>query len=122
MSNTHHFTGRVADAPDLHPTSKVCKFTLLRNERAGSNDDGSKKERVVRIQYTAFGALAEMIARRVRKGDQLIVESRIENYRYTDAENRDHYGFNFIVTELDFGAPGELTRAAMAAARDGSDR
>lgn len=115
MSNAFHFDGRMAEAPELrNSATKVCKFRLIRNERAGTDESGERKERVVAIPFTAFGATAEAIAKHVRKGDQLFIDARIENNRYTDSEQREHFDYNFVVTGFDFGAPGEASRAALA--------
>jgi Single-stranded DNA-binding protein len=117
MPNKLIFDGRMAQAPELRSAgdTKVCKFRLLRNEHTGTNSDGSKRgPRTVGLNFTAFGSKGEAIAQHVRTGDQLIVEARIENNNYTDGEGREHYDLNIIVTDFDFGAPGEATRAAIA--------
>ena len=83
------FTGRVAAAPVLsnHGDSKVTKFTLISNEYTGRDEgSGEAKERQVRIRFTAFGSRGEAIAKNVLKGDQLIVEAKLSNNDFTDAE------------------------------------
>jgi len=113
MSNTYHFDGRLAAAPVItRPNGDltVGKFTLIRNERTGGNEG---KERKVQIQFTAFNGLANTIAEHCLEGDQLIVEARIENNNYT-VNNEVEYGFNFILTEFSFGAPGAKKREALA--------
>lgn len=117
MSNTLHFTGRVAKAPTLtgNGDKAVCKVTLIRNDYAGKDDaTGEKREKVTSIQFTAFRAKAEAITKHCHKGDQLIVTARIETNNYTDKDNVEHYGYNFIIDDFEFGAPGEEKRAILA--------
>jgi single-strand DNA-binding protein len=114
MSNSLTFCGRLAENPEIRGRdNNVCSFRLIRNEYAGSGEDGQRQERVVSLQFTALGAAVKAISK-ARKGDQLFVTARIENNNYTDAENRQHYGFNFILDSFEFGAPGAATRAALA--------
>lgn len=111
MSNAFHFVGRLAAAPVVtRPNADltVCKFTLIRNERIDEN-----KERKVQIQFTAFNGLANTIGEHCLEGDQLIVTARLENNNYT-VNNETEYGFNFILTEFTFGAPGAKKREALA--------
>ncbi|CAE6850767.1 Single-stranded DNA-binding protein [Paraburkholderia aspalathi] len=118
--NKLFFTGRVAAAPILtnHGETKVTKFTLIRNEYAGRDEgSGESKERQVSIQFTAFGSRGEAIAKNVLKGDQLIVEARLSNNDFTDGEGVERYGFNFVVADFEFGAPGEAKREQLAKRR-----
>jgi single-strand DNA-binding protein len=110
MSNTFHFSGRLAEAPTLRGTAKVCRFRLLRNEFAGLDEANNRKERVVSIDFTAFGGLGETIARTVGKGDQLIIEARIVNNNYTDDAGRQVYGHSFIVFGFEYGAKSKANR------------
>lgn len=117
MSNSLHFTGRIAKAPVLtgNGDRAVCKFTLIRNEYAGKDQAGERKEdKVISIQFTAFRGKAEAIAKHAFKGDQLIVSARIENNNWTDGEDQKHYDYGFIIDDFEFGAPGEEKRAFLA--------
>ncbi|MCD0253121.1 single-stranded DNA-binding protein [Xanthomonas campestris pv. campestris] len=115
MSNHHHFDGRLAADPVRKESGKPCRFKLIRNEYAGRNEDESKRaDRVVSIEYTAFGADADAIVKHARKGDQLIVVARVENNNYTDGAGVERYGFNWVVSSWEFGAPGEATRSYLA--------
>jgi single-strand DNA-binding protein len=105
------FIGRLSDAPALrrHGTTTVAKFTLIRNEYAGKDNEARK----VSIPFTAFGTQAEAIVRNFSKGDQMIVFYRIENNNYEN-EAGTQSSFNFIVDGFEFGAPGEVTRSRLA--------
>jgi len=118
--NTGFFTGRVAKAPTLREGAKtrVCYFTLLRDEYAGADDEtGESKERKVALPFTAFGSRAQALAEHVFVGDQLIVEYRLAN---NDREKQGEmdYGFSFIVEHFEFGAPGALKREKLQREKD----
>ena len=122
--NHFHFTGRHAKAVTLigHGDKAVAKFTLIRNQYAGKDEEsGESLERMVAVQFTAFRKKAEAIAKNFFKGDQMVVVARLENNNY-EKDGVDHFGFNFIVDEFDFGAPGEGKRAELAARRQSTEQ
>ena len=53
------------------------------------------------INLTAWGKPAEIIETYARKGQQIMVEARIENNNY-EKDGVKHYSFNFIVQEFEF--------------------
>ncbi len=88
----------------------VARFTLIANEYAGKDKDtGQARERAVAIQFTAFRQKAEAIAKNALKGDQLIVDYRVENNDY-EKDGETIYGYNFIIEDFSFGAPGKEKR------------
>jgi single-strand DNA-binding protein len=111
--NLFAYDGRLAKAPELtRPNgAAVCRFTLIRNEYRGVDaGTGSKRdERKVAIPFTAFDAQAEAIAKHAMQGDQLLVRARVENNVY-EKDGADVHGYNFVVQEFDFGAPGPQKR------------
>ncbi|MDP4573460.1 single-stranded DNA-binding protein [Pseudomonas sp. LPH60] len=111
------FVGNLAKAPTLSGSGDraVCRFTLIENEFAGRDAEGKAKQRTTSIEFVAFRAKAEAIAKSAMKGDQLIINYRIENNNYTpQGSNETRYGFNFITEEFKFGAPGSEKRAQWA--------
>jgi len=123
MQLYYPFVGRVAAAPTTQGTGDktVTKFTLIKNEYAGKDGQtGEAKERTVSIQFTAFRGKAEAIAKNVNKGDQLIVSFRIENNRY-EKDGEEIFGYNFIVDDFEFGAPGAISRAKFPEKQQNSD-
>jgi len=110
------FTGRVAVTPELeiHGETKVTRFRLIRNEYAGQDGNGERRERQVNVPFTAFGRLAEMLAGNVLVGDQLIVHASIRNNHFTDSNGVERYDYNFEVREVEFGAPGSEKRKRLA--------
>lgn len=105
------FIGNLANSPTINGSGDraVSRFTLIANEYAGKDSTGAAKERAVSIQFTAFRAKAEAISKNAMKGDQLIVNYRVENNNY-EKSGETIYGFNFIVEDFIFGAPGKEKR------------
>lgn len=112
MSNSYHFTGRLADDPQMGQGENApCRFRLIRNEYTGSDSSGKPRpERQVVIPFAAFGGRGKTIHEHARKGDQLIIDARIENNRFTDSSNVERFDYNFIVEEFDFGARADRSR------------
>ncbi|ELU9444767.1 single-stranded DNA-binding protein [Salmonella enterica] len=115
MSNAFHFTGRLSATPTMKEDDKVLKFTLLRNEPGKREESGQRETKTTSIQFTAFGWTAEQISKHCRKGDQLIIDARIENNNYLDANQNQVYGFSFIVDRFEYGAPGSEKRQELEA-------
>lgn len=110
------FTGRLAKAPTLsgHGDKAYAKFTLIDNVYVGRDERDQAKTEQVSIQFTAFRGRAEAIARNCYKGDQLIVHYSLKNNNYDDGQGNTTYGYDFIVEEFDFGAPGPEKREELA--------
>lgn len=110
------FSGRVAATPKLevHGETRVTRIRLIRNEYAGKDDDGERRERIVTVPFTAFGGLAEMLANNVLIGDQMILKATIQNNNYTDSDGKDRYDYNYEVQDIEFGAPGPEKRKKLA--------
>lgn len=113
------FEGRAAAAPELHTygDTKVTRFRLIRNEYAGKDGEGNRKERQVSIPFTAFAGMAETLARNVMTGDQLMIEAKLSNNNFTDKDEVERYDYNFEVVEFTYGAPGAEKRKKLAEAK-----
>ncbi len=106
------FVGNLARPATVAGTGdrSVTRFTLITNEYAGKDKEtGESRERSVAIQFTAFGKKGEAIAKNALKGDQLIIDYRVENNDY-EKNGETVYGYNFIVEDFAFGAPGKEKR------------
>lgn len=123
--NSFHFEGRLAADPDFtkgegNKSSRI-RMRLIRDEYAGRDGAGNTRDKTVAIPVTAFGGMAETIAEHVRKGDQLIVTTKIENNRFTDGGGVERFDYNFVLQDFAFGAPGEVKRRELAARRTDRD-
>ncbi len=88
----------------------VAKFCLVGNDYAGKDEEGGARETKTSIYFTAFGALAETLARTARKGDQLIVEAQVRENNWTDKQGERRYEYSFVARGFRFGAPGKVKR------------
>jgi single-strand DNA-binding protein len=101
--------GNLTRSPELVSKGETAyaRFCLVGNDYVG-------KEVVTTVWFTAFGATAETIAANARKGDQLIVEARMQNNTWKDKNDATHYDHSFVVEGFRFGAPGKIKREEFA--------
>lgn len=110
------FLGNAVSAFEIRGAgdSAVGNITLISNEYAGKDPvTNETKERSVSVQFTAFGKVAERLQKLVMKGDQLTVIYRIQNNNY-EKDGVNHYGYNFIISDFELGAPGKAKREQYA--------
>jgi single-strand DNA-binding protein len=107
--------GNLARDPELvvKGDTTYTRFCLVGNDYAGK-DEAGVREAVTSLWFVAFGSLGEVIARHARKGDQLILESRVRANTWTDQRGQAQYDHSFIVEGFRFGAPGRTRRQAFA--------
>jgi len=112
--------GNLARNPELvaSGSSLRTRLCLVGNDYIGRDEEGESREVVTSLWFTAFGVLGEALARNCRKGDQVILEARIESNTWTDKEGKDHYDHSFVVTGFRFGAPGRATREVLHSSQD----
>jgi len=107
--------GNLGRDPELHAKGDTtyARFLLVGNDYAGKDEAGTR-EAVTSLWFVAFGSLGQTIARKGRKGDQLIVQARVRPNIWTDKRGETQYDHSFIVEGFRFGAPGRARRAAAA--------
>jgi single-strand DNA-binding protein len=107
--------GHLARDPEIAEKGDVryTRFCLVGNDYAGRDEQGGAREVVTSLWFVSFGPIGEAIARNSRKGDQLIVEARVRDNRWTDKQGDTQYDHSFIVEGFRFGAPGPQRRAEM---------
>lgn len=118
------FTGRLANTPELETRgdTKLTRYRLIRNEYAGKDAAGQRRERQVSVAFTSFGQQAEFLAGNALVGDQLVIHAEIRNNNYTDSDGRERYEFNFHTKDVEFGAPGPEKRRRMAEGKGSSEQ
>ena len=112
--------GNLAKDPEVGAKGDTTytKFCLVGNDYAGKDEYGNAREAVTTLWFVAFESLGEVIAKNVRKGDQLILQAHIRSSNWTDKEGEKQYDHSFIVQTFRFGAPGKIKREELAARRD----
>jgi single-strand DNA-binding protein len=108
--------GNLSSNPELavKGATTYTKFCLVGNDYAGKDEQGNAREIVTTLWFVAFDGLGEVIAKNVRKGDQLIVEAHVRSNNWTDKEGEQHFDHSFIVESFRFGAPGKAKREELA--------
>lgn len=108
--------GQLAKNPELavKGDTTYTQFCLVGNDYAGKDEQGNARETVTSVWFVAFDSLGEVIAKNVRKGDQLIVEAQVRSDNWTDKEGEKQYRHSFVVQGFRFGAPGKAKREELA--------
>jgi single-strand DNA-binding protein len=96
--------GNVSWNPKLyHATDKnrpVCSFGLATN-RNWTTDSGEKHEETEFHRIVAFGKLAEICHKYLRKGRRVLVEGRIHSHDWTDNEGIPRTEFEIYIDEME---------------------
>jgi len=90
--------GNVTKDPESRGNS-VASFGVATNEQ-WKDKDGNKQERTEFHRVTAFGKLAEIISRYVKKGTLVYLEGSIRTEKYTDKSGAERYSTGVIANEL----------------------
>ncbi len=101
--NKAFIIGNITKDPELKalPTgNKVSTFTIATNRYYTS--DGEKKESVEFHNIVTFGKTAETIATYCKKGDNILVEGRIQT-RSWEHDGSKHYRTEIVVDNFQFG-------------------
>lgn len=101
--NKFQFLGRLTRDPETrvmqNSINKVTNFTLAVNRRFA---DANGERKVDFFNLTTFGKLAEFCEKYYKKGQQVLVEGRINTRSYEDKEGAKKYTTDFIVEEAYF--------------------
>jgi len=106
MSNDANNTiliGRLVRDPELRYTpagAAVASFTLANGY--SYKKDGEKKETVSFFDCIAWSKLAEIIAEHVRKGQQLYIEGRLSQRRWSDQDGHPRSKVEIVVDKMQF--------------------
>ncbi|MNP49879.1 Single-stranded DNA-binding protein [compost metagenome] len=101
--NKFQFLGRLTKDPETRYTAntntQVTTFSLAVNRRF-SGQDGERQADFFNL--TAFGKLAEFCSKYYKKGQQVLVEGRIQNRSWDDPNGTKRYATDFIVEDAYF--------------------
>ena len=86
--------GNVGNEPEIRTLNneqgKVASFRLATTERY-KDRNGEVKENTEWHQVTAWGKLADIVEKFVKKGSSVYVEGKITTRKWTDKEGNDRY-------------------------------
>lgn len=91
--------GRVGNDPEN--TKGVVKFSLATDE-SYKDKDGNKVEKTAWHSCVSFGKQGEIIEKYVKKGDQFLIEGKIDYNKH-----EDKYYTSIIVSEFNFISNGK---------------
>lgn len=101
--NKFQFMGRLTRDPETrvlpNSTTQVTNFSIAVNRRF-ADQNGERKTDFFNL--TAFGKLAEFCSKYYRKGQQVLVEGRIQNRAWDDQNGQKRYATDFIVENAYF--------------------
>ena len=101
--NKFQFMGRLTRDPETRTTpntnTQVTTFSIAVNRRF-ADQNGERKADFFNL--TAFGKLAEFCSKYYRKGQQVLVEGRIQNRSWDDQNGQKRYATDFIIENAYF--------------------
>lgn len=101
--NKFQFMGRLTRDPETrvlpNSNTQVTSFSLAVNRRF-ADQNGERKTDFFNL--TAFGKLAEFCSKYYRKGQQVLVEGRIQNRSWDDQNGQKRYATDFIIENAYF--------------------
>ena len=101
--NKFQFMGRLTRDPESRGTpntnTQVTTFSIAVNRRFA---DANGERKADFFNLTAFGKLAEFCSKYYRKGQQVLVEGRIQNRSWDDQNGQKRYATDYIVENAYF--------------------
>lgn len=101
--NKFQFMGRLTRDPESRVTpntnTQVTTFSIAVNRRFA---DANGERKADFFNLTAFGKLAEFCSKYYRKGQQVLVEGRIQNRSWDDQNGQKRYATDYIVENAYF--------------------
>lgn len=109
LRNVVHLIGHLGANPEVKIASngkKVAKFSLATNETF-TNSKGEKKEETTWHNLIAFEKTAELAEKYLKKGKEIMVQGKISNRNYEDANGVKKYISEIIIDEMLFLSSGQ---------------
>lgn len=101
--NKFQFLGRLTKDPEVRYTSgnntQVTAFTIAVNRKYVAQ--GAERQSDF-FNLSAFGKMAEFVSKYFTKGQQILVEGRIQNRTWEDQTGAKRYATDFIVEQAYF--------------------
>jgi single-strand DNA-binding protein len=90
--NSVNITGRLTDSPSYRKFEKeggsVAEFTIAHNRRWKSKESDEWKEDTSFFRIKAYNGLAEKVKEKIRKGDFVLVEGRLQEETWENEERK----------------------------------
>ncbi len=104
--NKAYIIGNLTRDPELKALpsgGKVCSLAVATN-RVWKDQNGAKQESVEYHNIVVFGRQAETSAQYLKKGQQVMVEGRIQTRSWDDQSGQKKYRTEIIADSVQFGA------------------
>ena len=95
--------GRLGKDPEvrrLQSGDAVCNFSLATSDKYKDKTTGEYKENTEWHNITAYGKLAEIIERYLKKGSEVYIEGSLHSQKWTDASGVEKYKTYIKANEL----------------------
>ncbi len=115
--------GRLGRDPEMRFTASgraVVSFSVA-TSRGWTNSDGERQEETEWFHVVAWGGLAELCKKRLRKGDQVYVEGRLQTRSWESPEGQRHHRTELVAQELIFLSPDGVLDEEPLEAEPGED-
>jgi len=97
------FAGNLGSDPELKYSSNgtaICKFAIATSHSIKKDNEWNEKTEWHNI--VVFGAAAENCSKRLKKGSNVYVESKMQSQAYTDKDGKEIKRIVFIANEIKF--------------------
>lgn len=97
--------GRTTANPETRTTSSgqtVCSFSLATSEK-WTDSSGAKQEKTTFHRLVAWGKTGEIIGQYMVKGQEMLIQGRIENRSWETPEGQKRTATEIIVEKFEFG-------------------
>ena len=101
--NNCQFIGRLGKDPELRYMPNggaVASLSIACSESWKDKSTGEKKERTEWVNLTAFGKLAEIIEKYVKKGSQIYVSGKMKTDKWKDKSDNTRYTTKVIIDKM----------------------
>ena len=133
--NRHQCIGRLGQDPELKQLTGGNAVVNLRVACGNSwknKQTGQKEERTEWINYVAFGKLAEIMAKYLRKGSKVYLDGELRTRKWQDQSGADRYSTEIVASNMQMldsrpqqdqqpAAPWPGTQAKQQPAATGAD-
>ena len=124
--STLSIAGNLTRDPELRNVSggrTVVSFSVAENRR-WADKSGATQEAVTYLDVTAWGTMADHVAKSLHTGDRVLVTGRLEQRSWEGSDGARHTKHELVATEVAASlryAEATLTRATRPAGEDEDD-
>ena len=124
--STLTIAGNLTRDPELRNVSggrTVVSFSVAENRR-WTDKSGATQEAVTYLDVTAWGTMADHVAKSLHTGDRVLVTGRLEQRSWEGSDGARHTKHELVATEVAASlryAEATLTRATRPAGEDEDD-